>query len=207
MILYLGYSYCKDQTLGLIPHLQDQIQTLQNQVDSLAQQVEILQQQIIQLESKLEKSKYPIRGTLKHPDNTKTIQQSDSTLEVEKGLYLTENDTQINMSLEQIQQPILKTDSETSKIDFKTSERSEQYNIVSDQFKPQNNSNFITFGKISEDEKIEIIQTGFQLEAESKISLKKYYESTDPYSLFQFKGYSIKYESIRRTSLYKSLKE
>jgi hypothetical protein len=62
-------------------------------------------------------------------------------------------------------------------------------------------------GTISEDEKIEIIKTGFQLQAESKISLKKYYESTDPYSLFQLKGYFIKYESIRRTKLYQSLKE
>jgi hypothetical protein len=43
---------------------------------------------------------------------------------------------------------------------------------------------FITLGTISEQEKIEIIQTGFQLQAEGKISLKKYYESTDPNSLF-----------------------
>jgi len=33
---------------------------------------------------------------------------------------------------------------------------------------------FITLGKISEQEKIEIIQRGFQLQAEGKISLKKY---------------------------------
>lgn len=54
-------------------------------------------------------------------------------------------------------------------------------------------------GKISEEDKIEIIQTGFRLNQEGKISLKKYYESTAEYSLFQLKGYSIKYESIRRT--------
>ena len=70
----------------------------------------------------------------------------------------------------------------------------------------QNRANFITLGKISEAEKIEIIQLGFQLQAKGKISLKKYYESTDPYSLFQFKGYSVKYESIRRTKLYQQLK-
>jgi hypothetical protein len=34
-------------------------------------------------------------------------------------------------------------------------------------------------GKISEEEKIEIIQLGFQLNQEGKISLKKYYESTE----------------------------
>jgi hypothetical protein len=50
--------------------------------------------------------------------------------------------------------------------------------------KAQNRLNFITLGTISEQEKIEIIQTGFQLQAEGKISLKKYYESTDPNSLF-----------------------
>jgi hypothetical protein len=61
-------------------------------------------------------------------------------------------------------------------------------------------------GKILEEEKIEIIQMGFRLNQEGKISLKKYYESTDPNSLFQSKGYSIKYESIRRTKLYQQLK-
>jgi hypothetical protein len=47
-------------------------------------------------------------------------------------------------------------------------------------------------GKISEKEKIEIIKLGFQRQAEGKISLNKYYESKDPNSLFQLKGYSIK---------------
>ena len=46
-----------------------------------------------------------------------------------------------------------------------------------------------------------------QLQAEEKISLKKYYESTDPNSLFESKGYSMKYVKhsvfqIRRTKLY-----
>jgi len=68
--------------------------------------------------------------------------------------------------------------------------------IISNQEKAQNRLNFITLGTISEQEKIEIIQTGFQLQAEGKISLKKYYESTDPNSLFQSKGYSIKYGFI-----------
>jgi len=62
-------------------------------------------------------------------------------------------------------------------------------------------------GKIPEEEKIEIIQTGFQRQAEGKISLKKYYEGTEIHSLFQSKGYSIKCETIRRTKLYQTLKE
>ena len=67
-------------------------------------------------------------------------------------------------------------------------------------------SNFVTLSQISEKERVEIIQKGFQLQAEGKISLKKYYQSTDPDSLFQSKGYSIKYESIRRRPLFKQLK-
>ena len=38
--------------------------------------------------------------------------------------------------------------------------------------KAQNSLNFITLSNLSEDQKIEIIQTGFQLQAEGKISLK-----------------------------------
>ena len=47
-----------------------------------------------------------------------------------------------------------------------------------------NGPNFIPLGKISQQEKIEIIQTGFQLQVEGKISLKKYYYSTQKFSLF-----------------------
>jgi len=61
-------------------------------------------------------------------------------------------------------------------------------------------------GKISEEEKIQIIKRGFELRAEGKISLTKYYESAQEYSLFQLKGYSIKYEAIRKNILYKQLK-
>lgn len=60
--------------------------------------------------------------------------------------------------------------------------------------------------KIPEEEQIEIIQTGFRLNQEGKISLKKYYESTDLGSLFQHKGYTIKYEAIRKNKLYQQLK-
>ena len=84
---------------------------------------------------------------------------------------------------------------------------SQQYNnLPFKQNKAENESYFVTLGQISEEEKIEILQTGFQLNRQGKVSLKKYYESTDPNSLFQLKGYSIKYESIRRTKLYQQLK-
>lgn len=70
-----------------------------------------------------------------------------------------------------------------------------------------NEPNFVTLRNIPEQEKIKIIQLGFQLNQEGKISLKKYYEDIGKYSLFQWKGYSIKYESIRRTKFYQQLKE
>jgi len=62
-------------------------------------------------------------------------------------------------------------------------------------------------GKISEQEKLEIIQRGFQLQNEGKISLNKYYEATEEYSLFESKRYCIKYDSIRKSELYQQLKE
>lgn len=54
---------------------------------------------------------------------------------------------------------------------------------------------------------IEIIETGFPLNQQDKISLKKGPKSLEEYSLFQRKGYSIKYEIIRRTNFYQQLKE
>jgi hypothetical protein len=64
----------------------------------------------------------------------------------------------------------------------------------------------IILENFSEQEKIEIIERGFQLNQEGKISLKEYYQSRDQNSLFQFKEYQIKYESIIRTQLYLRLK-
>ena len=51
------------------------------------------------------------------------------------------------------------------------------YNISLNQYKGLNESNFITLSKIPEQEIIEIIQKGFQLNQEQKISLKGYYKS------------------------------
>jgi hypothetical protein len=43
------------------------------------------------------------------------------------------------------------------------------------QNKAKNESNFVTLSQISEAERLEIIKKGFRLQAEGKISLKKYY--------------------------------
>ena len=84
--------------------------------------------------------------------------------------------------------------------------RPEGYNTTSNQNEDQKKHKFKTYGKISEEERIEIIQRGFQLNKEGKITLKKYYESTEEHSLFQFKGYSTKYGVIRNKELFKNLR-
>jgi hypothetical protein len=179
----------------LNPHLQE----MQDKIAALQNQVHYLQDRIRDIETILKNSKYALSPTLKTSEGTKIIQQADSTLKTNNGSYFQENNQGDNLDSNVL--------SEASKSPLKKSQQMKEYNIASDQSKAQNHSNFITLGKIAEQERIEIIQKGFQLEAEGKISLKNYYESTDPNSLFESKGYSIKYESIRRTKLYKNLKE
>ena len=48
----------------------------------------------------------------------------------------------------------------------------------SNQNTTQKGSIFVTLGKISEQERVEIIKKGFQINQQGKISLKKYYEGT-----------------------------
>ena len=66
--------------------------------------------------------------------------------------------------------------------------------------------NFITLRKISKQEKNDIIKLGFRLNQEGRISLKKYYEGKGEDTLFEWKGYQIKYDTIRKTKLYQQLK-
>jgi hypothetical protein len=79
--------------------------------------------------------------------------------------------------------------SEALKRPFKTHSQNQKYNLSSNQKQVKNQDNFVTLGNLSEQEKIEIIQTGFQLQAKGKISLKNYSQSRKEYSLFQSKGY------------------
>ena len=154
--------------------------------------------------------KYPLSEPSQPLESSKTIQQYDSTFKTENRLqspYSTPNDSKVNLEVKEPRYPISESLSEVSKSPFKTAERSEEYNTPSDQEKYQNRLNFITLGSISEQKKIEIIQKGFQLNQQGKIALKKYYEGTETDSLFQLKGYRIKYESIRRTKLYQQLKK
>ena len=79
------------------------------------------------------------------------------------------------------------------------------FNITATQTKGQNDPNFVTLEKISEQEKVDIIKLGFQLNQDGKISLKNYYQGKKEFTLFQWKGYQIKYDTIRRTKLYQQL--
>jgi len=133
---------------------------------------------------------------------TGLLKPSQKTFLPKRSVILSKVNSEVRKPLEQ-QSNVL---SEAYKSPLKTCGRSEEYNIPSNQDKGLNRANFITLRKIPKDEQIEIIKSGFQLQAEGKISLRKYYESTDPNSLFQSKGYSIKYESIRRTKFYQQLK-
>lgn len=183
--------------------LEDQIQNLSNQVDSL-------QQKIIELEdNQTLEIKKTLSELLKHSEAAKIGQQTDYTLNPEQSAQssnLLGNESEINLEVQEPMDEISKSVSEAKIKRVTPLSDSQPSNLPSNPNQAQNEHNFITLGKISEDEKIEIIQKGFQLQAEGKISLKKYYESTDPNSLFQSKGYSIKYETIRKITLFKQFK-
>ena len=170
-----GYESAKsNSSQGSNPQIEEMIKTLQNQVNSL-------QDRISDLETTLENSKYALSGTLDAPDGTKIIQQGDySTLEVKKGPSLPENESEVRDPTSQRKGMESKSVSEASKSPLTPLSESQQYNIPSNEEKALNRPNFVTLGKIPEEEQIEIIKTGFQLQAEGKLSLKKYYESTDP---------------------------
>ena len=92
-----------------------------------------------------------------------------------------------------LQQRITKLE---SKHNLKSIETTEQDNL---------NSNFISLKEIDLKDKIDIIGVGFDLNRANKISLKNFYETTGEFSLFQIRGYRIKYNSIRRDKDYISL--
>ena len=187
-----------------------QLQEMQDKIQSLQKQVESLKDRIRDLETTQDNFKYPLTP----PEPRKILQQGDSTPKLNMGSYFHKNDNKFSQQSEpseqeaqEIRNEISESFSEASKSPLKASERSEHYNLSSNRNTTQNGPIFVTLGTIPEQERIEIIKTGFRLNQEGKISLKKYYESKDPNSLFQLKGYSIKYETIRRTKLYQNLKE
>jgi gas vesicle protein len=66
--------------------------------------------------------------------------------------------------------------------------------------KARNGDNFIPIDKLGVDDKIEIIEKGFQMKQSHKLPLKEYFEGAeDNFSLLSLKGYKIHYHSIRKT--------
>lgn len=61
-------------------------------------------------------------------------------------------------------------------------------------------------GQLEPEDKLEIIQRGFELQEKEKISLKGFYEREGINTLFEWKHFKIKYDSIRKDDLYKQLK-
>jgi len=101
--------------------------------------------------------------------------------------YASEIDQQGKRSEQQVQEPS-KSLSEDKIRPVKSLSNNQRYYFYLNREKSLNKSNFITLGKISEEEKIGILKIEFRLDQERKISLKKYYESTDPCSLFPLRG-------------------
>ena len=221
----LEFLFGKDEDNKLVnqgwnPAFDDRIQNLQNQISSLEQKIIELEQEAVASVKRSEQNQplqiqKALSELLERSQAFKIGEQDDSNLKPNISSYLQENDTKIHLNLQkelslteqQAEETKSKSLSDASKSDFKALSDSQQYNLSSDQSKAQNQPNFITLGKISEEEKIEIIKLGFQLQNQGKISLKKYYESTDPDSLFQLKGYRIKYEAIRKNKFYQQLKQ
>lgn len=83
----------------------------------------------------------------------KSNRQDDYELNPNMGSYLYENDSQGNFEVKQIQTVDLQIEAEEDKSLLKPSEQSEYYNLPSNPTRAQNELNFITLGRISEDHK------------------------------------------------------
>ena len=150
--------------------MEEKIQILQNQVNSLQQRVIHLEDQTNNYK---DASKYPHRGQNKAPEATKSIHKGDDyTLDSNKGPYSIANQIKVASLGEQI--PI----SSNKESDILSAQQeqpleSQPYNLSSNQNQSQNESYFKTseatsavwrsLGKISEEDKSEIIKRGFQL--------------------------------------------
>ena len=194
--------------LEVLNNPEDQIKNIKNfksLLKSLQDQIHSLQERVTHLENQIiikEKDTGVLSDASKVDDKMPSkVEQGDPSFKQ----YSDASDLS-NTSSEEYQKAVesgILLDG--SKTPLKAFPNTEQ-NLSSTQDKDQNEPNFITLGKISEAEKIEIIKRGFQLQNQGKLSFKKYYEGTEEYSLFQSKGYRIKYETIRKTKIYQQLK-
>jgi len=69
-------------------------------------------------------------------------------------------------------------------------------------------ANFKQLKSLDQEEQIQILREGFQINNETEMDLKSYFEGDDdPNTLYCRKGYKLKYDSVRRSLLFKKLKE
>ena len=93
-------------------------------------------------------------------------------VEAEKGPNLIENENKT----EDLQQPVYQNPLEVARRTKNDTLNSEQSNLPSQKQNAPQRPHFIKLSNLNQQEKIEIIKLGFQLQAEGKISLKNYYE-------------------------------
>lgn len=101
----------------------------------------------------------------------------------------------------QLKTPLISRDKEVKEIiKYKNGVGQEVFDISTE-------NHFKALNTIPEQEVFEIVKTGFELNQKNNISLKDYYEGNNvSNSLLDLKGYSIKYETIRRHKIYKNIK-
>ena len=132
---------------------------------------------------------------LNHSDSQKDFQERIQT-----------NQNQILLLLQRVIDLEIKVEEYARRRQNKASEAIKSIPQEDSQAKAPNEDNFMTLEKICEEDKIEIIKLGFLTSQEGKLSLKKYYEGKGEDTLFEWKGYQIKYDTIRKTKVYQQLK-
>ena len=131
---------------------------MKEKIESLETQVSSLQHKVIELEqSQTLNLNHALSELLKRSQATKIDQQGDS-----QSANLLPNDSEVRNPTYQRKGMESKSVSDDPKIDFQSLSNSQQYNIPSNQNEAQNRANFITLGKISEAEKIEINKILFE---------------------------------------------
>ena len=145
-----------------------------------------LQQKVIQFEARVDQnSKDLLSDTLNAPNDRKITQQGNYTLNSNMGSVRKKSSQENDTNFHQAQEASFKSLSEDSRIHFKNHQTTQEYNITSKKEKAQNRGNFITSednlvddvwrspGRIPQQERIEIIQKGFQLNQEGPSAAKQ----------------------------------
>lgn len=72
--------------------------------------------------------------------------------------------------------------------------------------KVNRNSDFMSSTNLEDEELIEILKIAYDLKEKENISFKVFFESSESPSLYQLKGYKLKYNNLRRTKAFRDFK-